>query len=188
MENRYTLPYFPEIGDNRPDEFVADTFSEFLQSAFGVLYIYPISSPLNCSGTVSGVRFCFLANALHLNTSQLIFTLLTLQRESASMFGVTSRVRVLSTPSSQICTGQYCCSTYPLSNGHQLPTLSNFTFGILPSSNVSLLGFRGDSYPQYEVQHYRGSATVVESTISVGNLVMDRALRLFQFFISKSSG
>jgi hypothetical protein len=195
MENRYTLPYFPEIGNNRPDEFIASASIHLLDSF--LLYIYPISSPLNCSGTVSGVGFCFLANTLQLNTSQLIFTLVTLQQQGGLMFSVTASVPVSITLSTQNCTRSqdqdstelHCCASYPLRNNQfQLRASSNFTFGILPSSDVSIYGFNSGSFSQYRVQHRTALPypIVVGSTISASGLSTMGTLRLFQFFIGKS--
>lgn len=76
-----------------------------IPSLFYVLYIYPVSPRLNCSGTVSAVRFCYFDNSFFTN-EQLIFTLLSMER-SGGDFEITKVVNVRSTPRLQICTERF---------------------------------------------------------------------------------
>lgn len=190
VRNGYFLPGLPYVDD--PDGFVANNSIDFLPSATALLYIYPLPSSLNCSGTVSAVRYCYFDDN-ELGTERPIFTLLTLEQNGV-FFNITYLTRVFSTPTAQICTGtsgsQYCCDSYTLRIMDQfhLPA-SNFAFGIIPASSVLLLGFNQVVNPEYVVEHYRETPSTFETgaTIEVGSSVTDRALRLFQFFIGKYS-
>ena len=70
--------------------------------------------------------------------------------------------------------------------------VADFFFGVITSSSVDLLTYRGGSYPQFLVDHFRYtqanfSAPVIGDSITLteSNRGSDRTLRLLQFFISK---
>lgn len=190
VDNRYTLPDVPYTPDD-PDGFFANIADDLvLFYANDTLHIYPLPSSLNCNGTVTGLGYCYLSNPTPLGISLPIFQFYILQ-ESPSVFTITSRTMVHTTPSADNCTatseGQICCASFALSEMSQfsLP-VPNFAFGILPvvSPSASLLAFNRSLSPQYSVQHYRELPPSIP-TIKFGLLVDDRALPLFQFFISK---
>ena len=159
------------------------------------VYIFPVPSTLNCSGTVSAVQYCYRGSTL--GTEQSIFRLLIMQR-SGSTFSITNTVMVRSTPTNPICTSKlvffgtvnYCCDTLTLDMGDQfsLPA-SNFAFGTI--SINGLFAYLPTVTP-LDMDHYRfdqsAVSTTVGSTISVGtgNLRSDRTVRLLQFYLSKS--
>ena len=72
-------------------------------SPFSDVYIFPLPFPLNCSGTVSALQYCYIGS--NLGTQQSVFTLLFLQ-QSGSNFTVTKRLPVSSTPTNMICTNR----------------------------------------------------------------------------------
>jgi hypothetical protein len=194
--NHYSLPDL-EILDDHQD--VADNRNFLLSTLRNELNIFPLPPTLNCSGTVTEVRFCYRSNQL--GSEVLVFTLLTLEQIGQN-FSIRNVINVRSTPTVDICTGsrilvllvQYCCDTLQLDTTNQfnLPT-PNFAFGIIARSGTR--GFGGGlltfdaSFSQYAVQveHYRPSSVdvAVGNTISVGNLTTGRRLRLFKFLLSK---
>lgn len=182
--NHYLLPELTEGGDDLVEFVTSNALSGVVPSLAGA-YIYPLPSTLNCNGRVSAVRYCYFDSEF--GTEKLIFTLLTL-RQNGQNFMITDAIDIHSE-----CTGYYCCNISRLNimDQFRLPA-PNFAFAIVPSSvDVLLIGYNGDIYPQYLVQHYRGQLQVapipleIGSTISVGNITSDEALRVFQFIISK---
>ena len=173
------------------DSALPDIALLLLPSLSNVVYIYPVPSTLNCSGTVSAVQYCYSVSSGALGTEREVFTLLTLQQNGLN-FVVSSVITVRSTPTGQICTRgflgiQYCCDIMALNPMDQfdLPAV-NFAFGIIPED--SLLTFNTASFPQFVAEHYRQQETTVAvgDTITFsGNTLTDRAFRLVQFFISK---
>ena len=192
--NRYILPDLgirdeDDVGDNRFNLFPSNT---------DVVYIFPLPSTLNCSGTVSAMQYCYGTSVNNLGTEQLIFTLLTLEQNDL-IFIINNTVVVRSTPSRDICTRrevvinfEYCCDTLSLEIADLffLP-VSNFAFGVIP---VSILAYNPtfSVNDPFLVEHYRFPTSVIGTpavgnmfTLDGANLVTDRSLRLLQFFISK---
>lgn len=153
-------------------------------------YIYSVPSSVNCSGMVSALGYCYRIATL--GSEQLILTLLTLEQKGLN-FVITNAIRVLNTPTDQICSEafdlQYCCDSYALQevDRFRLPA-SNFTFAIVPSSSATLLRFNDAVYPQYQVEHYQQNTAGLETgdsiLVSVGS-TSNTALLLFQFMISE---
>ena len=191
--NLYYLPNLPEGNDGA----VALSALLYIPSSAGVTYIYPVpSTQVNCSGTVSAVEYCYRGSDGQLGTELLAFTLLTLEQNGLN-FRITDRIEIQTTPRSQICTGslfsiQYCCDAISLNMADHFPLPApNFAFGIaIPTSNVSLLGFRSSlQVAHYQVAHYQVAQTVIPSvgsTFSVGNQdQVTRGLRLLRLHMSK---
>lgn len=206
--NRYTLPDLGEL--NEADIDIAHMALLLHPSTAGEVYIFPVSSALNCSGTVSVVKYCYYGEWL--GREQLIFTLLTLQQNGFN-FSIIDTIAIHSIPSDQICTSrefsanganastvQYCCDTSTLDvNSHFILPTPNFAFGIIPAMvNTSVvtalasrasnpIAYNGGYFPDFRVQHYRLPNTfVVRNMFLLGkmNRQTDRTLRLFQFMIS----
>ena len=189
--DRYSLPDLG-VGDDEAVAFIA-LFGGLQLSSEGTTHIYPIPSTLNCSGTVTAVEYCYRAVNGQLGTQQLVFTLLTLQ-QSGTTFTITDVIPISSTPTSDICTGQYCCDTLSLDmmNSFLLPA-DNFAFGVQISSSVNLLGYYDGFSPQFVVEQFRYSQADFSAPAMGGSITLtendresDRTLRLLQFFISKS--
>lgn len=186
--NHYILPSV-SVADFGID-FVEDSLFSLLPSIAGYVYIYPIPSSINCTGRVSAVRYCY--GDFNLENEPLVFTLLTLARNTESNFRITNVIKVLGGPDAQACREtdfvRYCCGSSRLMNQFRLP-LTNFAFGVIPSSSVPLLGYNEDDYPQYLVQ--RSAIAIVPSTLEIGSTLdsfrfqSSIALRLFSFLISK---
>jgi hypothetical protein len=190
--NSYSLPGL-EIFD---DQDVADsTRSETLGIILrNEVNIFPLPPTLNCGGTVSAVRYCYVSDQL--GSEELVFTLLTLEH-SGQNFTIRNVINVTSTPTEDICTAeqsgtyQFCCDTSQLAaeNQFHLPA-PNFAFATIPRSegmfDGNLIVFRS----QYVVEHYSKSKNLVDAT--VGNTISvenrrDAPLRLLKFLISKST-
>ena len=156
-------------------------------------YIIPVPSALNCSGTVSAIRYCYTGDSI--GTEQSVFTLLTLQQNNLD-FNITDVIPVMSTPTNEICTErsyfwrkrQFCCDTLPLEmmDRFSLP-VQFFAFGVIPTNNLLMYSI---IFPSFRVEHYRYAHSVI-GTPTTGNTIplntrgSDRALFLLQFFISK---
>lgn len=188
----YKLPDLP-----LNDEVVAEVRSMLETSSTLFYHIFPLPPDLNCSGTVSSLRFCYSTSSSFLDQEQLAFTLLIMKRNGLDL-NITHSIAVHSTPREEICTRellQYCCDTISLNmmDGFSLPS-ENFSFGISSlESTVRLLEYSDFHFPSLEVDHYRIS-NLDFPTPSVGSvytlddsdsLESDRALRLFQFIIGK---
>ena len=140
----------PSLGEKFNGNFFGETRREKQSSPptyLGSISIYPASSTLSCSGTVSAVRFCYRIYKRK-NFGQNIFTLLFLHQNKLT-FNITREFTVLSKPTPKICNPyksyQYCCDTRTLSNVH-LPS-SGFAFGII---NTELLYL-----PEFNVRQYQ---------------------------------
>ena len=188
----YKLPDLP-----LNDEAVAEIRSMLLLSSLLFYHIFPLPPDMNCSGTVSSLRFCYTASSSFLDQEQLAFTLLIMKRNGLDL-NITKSIAVRSTPREGICTReliQYCCDTVSLDlmDRFSLPS-ENFTFGISSlDSTVRLLEYSDFHFPSLQVEHYRipnldfptpsvGSVYTLEDSDS---LETDRGLRLFQFIIGK---
>lgn len=154
--------------------------------------IYSLPSMLNCSGTVSALRFCYyLSNTNQFGTEITVFTLLTLEQNNRTAFTVTNAIPVLSTPVDERCFsffGENCCDTFPLDTIDQfhLPA-SNFAFGLFVSDirlYYSLV--RRDQVAYHSLSVSEIGSPSMGDRISVGSIVTDRFV-VFRFFISKSN-
>ena len=197
IDGRYRLP---DLGYGN-DEDVARIARDLTFIESGISYVYPIPSTLNCSGTVTAVEYCYRTPlGSQLGIRQLVFTLLTLQRNGLD-FTITDVIPIRSTPTSDICTQtlttllsnfipQYtCCDTISLNmmNRFLLPAES-FSFGVI---SVNLLTHRVGIYPQFLVDHFRYSRADFSAPVIGGSITLtessrgsDRTLSLLQFFIS----
>ena len=181
-----------------PDENIFPRFPVYQTSSENILFIYPVPPVLNCSGGVSAVKYCYRARDGHLGTKQHIFTLLTLTQNGLS-FSITDAIAVRAIPRVESCydapltSNQYCCGSHTLDTMDQfnLPA-ANFAFGILPSSDVNILGYNVNSYSSLLVEHYEQSraglgSPIVGERIAVGSIASrDRTLRAFQLVIGES--
>ena len=186
----YSLPDFSNIGVSITEP-----------SEDSVLYIYPIPTTLNCSGTVSAVGYSYTVGTNQLDTEQWVFTLLILER-SAQSFTVTDVINIHDTPTNQTCgfvvtglrptRGYWLCDALKILNRtdqFSLP-LPNFAFGIISTTDVGLFGFDTLFHSKLLVEHYRvgraGQPVLrVGDTVTMENMVTDRTLRAFQFYIGK---
>ena len=168
--NRYLLPDL-DIGD---DSDVARSALISSDTSTSVDYIFPVPSALNCSGTVSAIRFCYTGDSI--GTEQSVFTLLTLQQNNLD-FTITDVIPVRSTPTTEICTVgfllfvgtvQYCCDTLSLDmmDRFSLPA-PNFAFGVLPEDS-SLLTYHPSisANSVFLVEHFRFPNTVIGTATS----------------------
>ena len=194
--NRYYLPDLP-IADVQD---VASSGRMLAITDSTLIYIYPVS-PVNCTGTVSAIHFCYQTNTQQFNTEQCFFTLLTME-QTGQNFTITDVIDVCNTPSEQVCAnGRICCETVPLMVPFNLPS-SNFAFGI--SGNLSPDGdiyglltylpvhmdFRRFQVEQYRPLRESFPELAVGNTYTVpegSTLLGDRALRLLQFAIGEGS-
>ena len=167
-------------------------FNEFVQSAADVVYIFPVPM-VNCSGTVSAIRHCYVTNMGLTGMEEPVFTLITLEKASLRLT-IDKAISVQSTPSQEICSPttaltQLCCDTFSLTEMDQFSLPSqNFAFGIVrTNSAVNLLAYMEGSF---QLEHYR--APVVDFpapvpgntyTLADENAETDRTLRILQFNI-----
>ena len=171
----------------------------------GLLYIFPVPSMLNCSGTVTHITHCYEASFGDLENDQRVFNLVTLEREE-NQFTITRRIRVRSTARNDICTAsslpapftQYtCCDTFPLDKSEQftIPAL-NFALGVAPNSSLTLLSYDPtiSANERYLVEQYRIEKDDSDLKIAVGKSITvmeqerstNEALLLFQLLLRKS--
>jgi len=189
-KNQYTLPNLP-LADV---EEVARTGESLLASDPRVVYIFPVP-PVNCSGTVSAVRYCYSVRSDSISEEQFILTVLIMAQRDHT-FAITYAIDVYSTMSTKLCTKRkfnniwFCCDTSSIDE-FTYPNSSHFVFGIV--GRVHLLGYSGEHFPSYLVEHYRLAQAVppslaVGDTYTIANgitLQSNRALSLFQFIIGK---
>ena len=188
---RYYLPDLPVVDD---EDLLPNKVAI---SAVGVVYIFPVPM-VNCSGTVSAIRHCYVTTMGLTGTEELVFTLITLERAGLRIT-IDKAISVQSTPSQEICSrlgtsslAQLCCDTFSLTETDQffLPS-QNFAFGIfVTNSTVDLLAHREANFPELLVEHYRPPvvdfpAPVPGNTYTLAdeNTETDRALRILQFVI-----
>ena len=188
---RYYLPDLPIVDDEDLQ------FNEVIPSAADVVYIFPVPM-VNCSGTVSAIRYCYVTNMGLTGMEEPVFTLITLEKASLRLT-IDKAISVQSTPSQEICSrlgtsslAQLCCDTFSLTETDQffLPS-QNFAFGIVrTNSAVNLLAYMEGSF---QLEHYR--APVVDFpapvpgntyTLADENAETDRVLRILQFIIGTS--
>ncbi len=133
---------------------------------------------LNCSGTATGVEFCYRRTA---QNSINIFTLYAMA-DSADGFLITKVIKVFS-PASLPCVGD-CCTVYnfPPDKQFELPS-SNFSFGVLGSQ---LLGFGSQPRaPQYKVNSL-GLSLSVNDIVTKSSNCSNETLRILRFIVGKS--
>ena len=189
-DNLFYLPAFDFGGSGT----VLSNFFRVISSSPGATYIYPVNgSQLNCSGTVTGVEYCYRGSSSDYGTEISVFTLSMLMQDSTGQFTVTDITDIRSTPTSTICSSffnAYCCDITLLNpeDQFQLPS-QNFAYALtIPSSGFNLLGWRASSYPQYVVRQYRSSVAPIVGGVYVldsNDLITDEAHRLLRFLISK---
>lgn len=126
-KNRYYLPDL-ELTDGN----IASNLSRYYATSDPALvFMFPLP-PVNCSGTVSAIRY-ILIELRNLEMEQFVFTLLYLEQNGLN-FTITDVINVFSTPNEQICTLSdilVCCDNLSLNVMHQFFfPLSNFAFGI----------------------------------------------------------
>lgn len=97
--------YLPDI-PIESDEEVANMEEYLRRSESNTAYIFPITTAVNCSGTVSAIRFCYAVHCLHFafNQMQQIFKLAFLEVGEGPSFTITDALDVTSTPTHDICT------------------------------------------------------------------------------------
>ena len=188
----YYLPDLPIVDDKELRS------NDATQSAAGVVYIFPVPM-VNCSGTVSAIRHCYVTTIGLTGMKELVFTLVTLEKAGLRLT-INKAISVQSTPSEEICsrvgtsaTLQICCDTFSLTEMDQFSLLpsQNFAFGIVgTNSTVDLLAHREANFPELLVEHYRPPvvdfpAPVPGNTYTLAdeNTETDRALRILQFVI-----
>ncbi len=141
----------------------------------GTTYIFTIPSEQilqrNCSGGVVSIQYCYQAS--NLGGEVVIFNLLSLHRETGSVFRVDSSIPIRSTPSNEICTSgnpRRCCDNTPLSSSQLSIPSSEYTFGVVTfSGDVTPLAFH-NSVGNYVVTRIAVTISVpsVQSTITPG--------------------
>ena len=176
--------HFPNLPLNDLTIAGDDFRNRRIDSSSGVTYIYPVSSSqVNCSGTVTGLSYCYAGGQM--GTEQLAFTFSTLEQTGNNIFRVTDRIEVRATPRNEICTRQFCCDMMPLdmTDYFILPAAPNFAFGITISqsspSSINVLGLRDmPLVPQYQT-------SPLQTMIRVDQQVLNQGPRLLSLRISK---
>ena len=180
------------------DEAVAEIRNSPFDSLTSLnILIFPLPPDVNCSGTVSSLRFCYRTrDADSFDQEHLVFTLWIMKRSGLNL-NITNSIAVHSTPREDICTEellkrQYCCDTILLNTTDKFSLPSeNFSFGITSPFNnpVSLLKYSPFDLTSLRVNHYRFRnipTPSVGSVYTLDNGDSDRTpLRLFQFIIGK---
>ena len=194
--NHYTLPDLRYQDDPSVENGLTKSDSN--------VNIFPLPSMLNCSGTVSAVKYNYAGymGDITLGTDYHLFTLLTLKQNGTS-FVITNAIDVHTTPSLLKCTDRhvgllvgtfrFCSDTLYLdSNDHFSLPASNFAFGIVPKSSINQFRYNSKVFPEYRVEQYIFPVShlgipAIGNTFKVNDSSksLDKALRAFQFMISK---
>ncbi len=153
----------------------------------GIVIIYPVTSnSLDCTGTITGVEYCYKRVGMASN----IFTLLIL-RENTEMFRIARVIPIPRPPSTdETCNGMECCGLHSFTSTEQfeLP-ISNFAFGVLdPSGGHELFGFH-NTLVEFQTSQYHYTASSlslnVNATISKSECLEGRTLRIVRFVVGK---
>lgn len=175
--NHYYLP-------NRNASVPAGGESPFDEHNF--VYIFPVPlRPLNCSGTVSAIWYCYRSYRID-NVQKKIFELLILEQQNHTSFRINETVDIHSSPTGRICRRSRsifqriwysCCDTTLLNH---IP-VENFAFGIADAR--PLQEYLGS---EVLVDHYRLHHDTSEAIISSGNVNILPTTRLrFSFSVCK---
>ncbi len=201
--NRFALPNLGDLTDENIASIAENLDGlEFRNAAI----VYPVPSTLNCSGTVSAVEYCYRGpvNDIVLGREYSVFTLLMLEQNGLN-FTVDDIFDIRSIPTLEVCTErdlrgtifQICCDSFPLdmTESFNLPTASNFAFGLIESSfPAQLLRYNVNAFPEFLVDRFRSGSAVFGRPLRVGNsftlfegnLGAFRALRVLQLVIGKN--
>ena len=194
-ENHYVSP---DLMKGTPREIVPSFLTLLvLQLSDNDINIYPVPSPLNCSGTVLSLEHCYFGGMEDIlyGRDNLLFTLLILEQDGLT-FRITDTIDVHGTPTSEKCLDRFswrvCCDSFVLENmNHSLLPTSSFAFGIVPSSVARLVRYTGADAPsftaeQYNLPSFALNRQAIGETITVRR--NDRStlpVLYFQFVISK---
>ena len=163
--------------------------------------IYPVPPTLNCSGTVSAVKYCY-GSSETIGINSLVFTLLILEKNGLR-FRVTDVIQVQHRSNTNCIAKsrytleglidgsdpQYCCSSMNLEQFH-IPQ-PNFAFAVVPAH--SIIAYNPTSFPDYKVEKYSFPKSVLHTLIAVGDTFTltntsrrtNESLLVIQFVISK---
>lgn len=137
-------------------EEIMDRNSDIVPTDVARMYVYPVPSSLNCTGTAIAVEFCYNANATTSNRRP-IFDLLPLKQKGTNFTVTGTRLTIESQPTDQICIDQQddvrCCDRMNLNQDHELQLPGdNFAFSILTpmKPRYDLLAFFA-SLQEYQV-------------------------------------
>ncbi len=163
-----TTVYVPDI------DFDHNDISSTSDASKEKLFIYHVKS-LTCSGTVTGVEFCYRTSFA--NSSNTLY----IMKELEGKFQIT---RIINVPFPDCTMNNGCCDmyTFPTADQFKLPS-SDFSFGVLGSQFPC---FPHLEYP-YHLVFIAGLNLSVNSTVCVENntLVSDRTLRILKLIVSK---
>ncbi len=152
----------------------------------GQLFIYPVlQDAQRCSGTVTGVRYCYQRESVNFNL--LIFDEpVDYTSTSSSIQYNINQVQVISINNSgsiATCSGSVCCasSTFNTDTRFQLET-GIFTYGI-EAVKFSILGF--SSTTDYSVSSYFGNADLLINSMITIDSSTTTTLRIVQFIVGE---
>ncbi len=164
-------------------------------SVINVTYFFTVpaeSASRNCSGDVVSIQYCYRAR--NINQRRNPFVLLDVARNGLE-FTIINRTFVRTNSTDSTCTASagsfICCDTTSLiTRGFEAPS-SEYTFGIVDTSNtLNTLAF-ADSVTEYRVEQFRDSLgdTVPApgniSTLTEGDRLSNHSLLLIRFIIGK---
>lgn len=182
VNDQYTLPDFGDLllDDDRsiPQRRRRSQSTSFPSSSPN-LYIYELPSMLNCSGTVSAVRYCFRESS---NTE--IFSLLILEVTEVG-YSISNTINVSSTVCTRARINFRCCDILMLTPLDQFHISAHFAFGVVRGSQ--LLGFSNNTYLVEQYSQIEIESVEVGTVIRVGNVPRstNETLRMLQFIISE---
>ena len=173
--------YFPDIPATVPE--IGSTLVE--ATGYNLVYIYPTDS-LNCSGTVTGVEYCYQPDSDE-KANDVIFTLLIFDKLSSNTTDMDITEIPIPTPGvSPNCSSSdtICCDSYRFIDQELSLHSDNFIFGILTSSSGNkLYGFHS-AFSTHKVNAHLFNEDVLRS----GQLDLAsemRSLRIVRLILSK---
>ena len=152
---------------------------------------------MNCSGTVVGVEFCYVALEVAFGIDVPLFTLSVLEGKETN-FTVLRTIVVRATPGEDCAVGArdniFCCGNVPfnIEDQFQLPS-SNFAYGLTILSGIAnnLIAFNRKSIPlnvsTFVDQYQRDDALRVGETYTFapGSLITDATNQYLALKIGK---
>ncbi len=151
----------------------------------GVIYIYPVPQDAQrCSGTVTGVQYCYQAGE-SVGFNLVIFDE-PLDSAGSLQYSVNQVISITNGTSGSMCSGSVCCasSTFNADAQFQLET-GALTYGI-ETVEFSLLGFSSGTV--YGVSSYLLAASVLVNpriTVNPSEDAATNTLRIVKFIVGE---